>query len=101
MVSGSYGAVMDSLVEALFRLGSKLLDRHAIEPVIALLCLHFTAVFVQMAGSLDGSHVLLYWLCVLVAVVTAAVGLAGVGAYAVRRLSERRLPRTGSPTTPD
>lgn len=92
--------MMDTLAETLFKLGSKLLDRHAIEPIIALLCLHFTAIFIGIAGSLEGSHALLYWLCATIAVVTAAIGLGGLGTYAVRSLFTRRVAQPGDTPTP-
>lgn len=92
---------MNSLSEQLAKLGARVLDLQAIEPVVAMRCLNCAAVFVQMARSLDAFHLLLYWLCVLVAVATAAIGLGGVGAYALRAIAARRLTRAGDQPTPD
>lgn len=89
------------LLEPLAKVGSKLLDLQAIEPVVAMRCLNCAAVFVQMARSLDAFHLFLYWLCVLVAVATAAIGLGGMGAYALRTIAARRLARAGDQPAPD
>jgi C4-dicarboxylate transporter len=91
---------MDLLVE-LFRLGVRLLDRRAIEPIIAVLVLHFTAMFVEIAGNLGSANVLLYWLCVVIAVITGIIGLGGAGLYAWRMLFPNRVSRAGSEPTPD
>lgn len=92
--------VMNSLFDQLAKLGSKLLDLQAIEPVVALRCLNCAAVFVQIAHSLDAFHLFLYWLCVLVAVATAAIGIGGIGAYALRTIAAPRLTRAGDQPTP-
>lgn len=100
MASDSCVTVMNSRFEQLAKLGSKLLDLQAIEPVVAMRCLNCAAVFVQMARSLD-AFLFLYWLCVLVAVATAAIGLGGVGAYVLRTIAARSLTRAGEQPTPD
>ena len=91
---------MDLLAE-LFRLGTRVLDRRAIEPIFAILVLHFTAVFINLAGNLGAGHVLLYWLCVLIAVATGIVGLGGAALYAYRMLFPTRAPSAGGEPTPD
>lgn len=100
MASDRRVTVMNSLSEHLAKLGPKLLDLQAIEPVVAMRCLNCAAVFVQMARSLDPLQLFLYWLCVLVAVATAAIGLGGVGAYALRTIAARRLTRGADQRTP-
>jgi hypothetical protein len=85
----------------LFRLGTKLLDRRALEPIIAVLCLYFTAMFVEIAGKLDANHLFLYGLCVLIAVATGSVGLGGLALYAYRTLLPTRVPSSGRNPTPD
>jgi hypothetical protein len=91
---------MDLLAE-LFRLGSRVLDRRAIEPIIAVLVLHFAAVFIKIAGDLGGGHILLYWLCVLIAGATGIIGLGGLALYAYRMLFPTRVAPAGSEPTPD
>ena len=77
---------MDFPVAELFRLGTTALERQAVKAVIAVLCLHFTAMFIQIADSLSGEDQLLYWLCVMPAIATGVVGLGGCGVYAYRML---------------
>ena len=91
---------MDLWVD-LFKLAANALDRRALEPVIAVLCLYFTAMFVEIASKLDPTHILLYALCVLIAVATGIVGLGGAALYAYRMLFPTRAPRAGSESTLD
>jgi hypothetical protein len=92
---------MDALAEQLFKLAVKLLHRRAVEPIIATFVLYITAMFVEIAGSLDDRHVLLYWLCTLIAVGTAIVGLGGVALYAVRIMTAERTPTPRPDPTAD
>ena len=88
---------MEFPAEPFFRLATKVLDRHAIEPIIAVLVLYFTAMFVEIGGKLDNSHWLLYWLCVLIAAATGVVGLGGAALYAWRMLFPARPRREATP----
>ena len=88
---------MDLLAE-LFRLGTGILDRRAVEPIIAVLVLHFTAVFIKIADDLGDGHVLLYWMCVLIAGATGIIALGGLALYAYRMLFPTPA---GSGPTPD
>lgn len=91
---------MDLLAE-LFRLGTRLLDRRAVEPIIAVLILHFTAVFIKIAGDLGGGRILLYWLCVVIAGATGIIGLGGLALYVYRMLFPTRVAPAGREPAPD
>jgi hypothetical protein len=61
----------------LYKLGNGALARRAVEPVVALVCLSFTATFVELADKLGDAHTLLYGLCVLLTLSTGAIGMGG------------------------
>ena len=92
---------MDFPAELLFKLVTKLVARRAVEPVVAFICLYFTLMFIEVAGTLGDGHRLLYWLCTVIAIATGMVGLGSLGLYLHRLPWRARVDRAGSKPAPD